>query len=123
MRAGKAPLWSGHHEKCAFFHDNPARAAMHSIDRLAEQLEVAGVALPGRSAGRTPPLPDLSWVRPKLGNTPRLNPAFFALTPRYMLLSPGASAQPRAASWGGSRCRRITLIPIYFLIHNLLKLS
>jgi ADP-heptose:LPS heptosyltransferase len=99
MRAGKAPLWSGHHEKCAFFHDNPDRAAMHSIDRLAEQLDVAGVAPSGRSAGRTPPLPDLSWVRPKLGNTPRLNPAFFALTPPYMLLIPGASAHREAKRW------------------------
>jgi len=90
MRGGKAPLWSGHHEKCAFFHDNPARAAMHSIDRLAEQLNVAGVAPSGRSAGRTPPLPE---------NTPRLNPAFFALTPPYMLLIPGASAHREAKRW------------------------
>ena len=43
-RSGKAPLWSGHHEKAAFFHDNAERGRMHSIDRLAEQLEVAGVA-------------------------------------------------------------------------------
>ena len=42
-RSGKTPLWSGHHEKAAFFHDNAERGRMHSIDRLAEQLEVAGV--------------------------------------------------------------------------------
>jgi ADP-heptose:LPS heptosyltransferase len=99
MRGGKAPLWSGHHEKCAFFHDNPARAAMHSIDRLAEQLEVAGVAPSGRWLGRNAPVPDLGWVRPKLGNTPRLNPAYFALTPPYMLLIPGASEHREAKRW------------------------
>ncbi len=99
MRGGKAPLWSGHHEKCAFFHDNPARGTMHTIDRLAEQLEVAGVAPSGRWLGRNAPVPDLGWVRPKLGNTPRLNPAYFALTPPYMLLIPGASEHREAKRW------------------------
>lgn len=98
-RGGKGPLWSGHHEKCAFFHDNPARAGMHSIDRLAEQLEVAGVAPQGRWLGRSAPVPDLSWVRPRLANTPRLNPAYFGLTPPYMLLIPGASAHREAKRW------------------------
>ena len=47
-RTGKAPLWSGHHEKAAFFHDNPDRGTMHSIDRLAEQLAVVQKALRNR---------------------------------------------------------------------------
>lgn len=98
-RGGKTPLWSGHHEKAAFFHDNPARGSMHSIDRLAEQLEVAGVAPQGRWLGRSAPFPDLGWVRPKLGNTPRLNPAYFGLTPPYMLLIPGASEHREAKRW------------------------
>ena len=71
-KTGKAPLWSGHHEKAAFFHDNGERATMHSIDRLAEQLEVAGVAPGGRWLGNSAPKPDLSWVRPKLRDAPRL---------------------------------------------------
>lgn len=98
-RGGKAPLWSGHHEKAAFFHDNAARKAMHSIDRLAEQLEVAGVAPQGRWVGRSAPFPDLSWVRPKLGDPPRLSPAFFGLQQPYMLLIPGASAHREAKRW------------------------
>lgn len=98
-RGGKGPLWSGHHEKSAFFHDNPARAGMHSIDRLAQQLEVAGVAPQGRWLGRSAPVPDLGWVRPRLANTPRLNPAYFGLTPPYMLLIPGASAHREAKRW------------------------
>ncbi len=99
LRSGKAPLWSGHHEKCAFFHDNGARAGMHSIDRLAEQLEVAGVAPHGRWLGRSAPFPDLGWVRPRLGNTPRLNPAYFGLTSPYMLMIPGASEHREAKRW------------------------
>lgn len=101
-RSGKGPLWSGHHEKSAFFHDNPARAGMHSIDRLAEQLEVAGVAPQGRWPGRGAPVPDLGWVRPRLSNTPRLNPAYFGLTPPYMLLIPGASAHREAKRWAAA---------------------
>ena len=98
-RSGKAPLWSGHHEKAAFFHDNAARDTMHSIDRLAEQLEVAGVAPQGRWLGRSAPFPDLGWVRPKLGDTPRLSPAYFGIQPPYMLLIPGASEHREAKRW------------------------
>lgn len=98
-RSGKAPLWSGHHEKAAFFHDNAERGKMHSIDRLAEQLEVAGVAPGGRWLGTSAPFPDLSWVRHKLGDTPRLQPAYFALTEPYMLLIPGASEHREAKRW------------------------
>ncbi|WP_241765725.1 glycosyltransferase family 9 protein [Hyphomonas chukchiensis] len=98
-RSGKAPLWSGHHEKAAFFHDNAERGRMHSIDRLAEQLEVAGVPPEGRWLGTSAPFPDLSWVRHKLGDTPRLQPAYFSLEEPYMLLIPGASAHREAKRW------------------------
>lgn len=98
-KTGKTPLWSGHHEKAAFFHDNGERASMHSIDRLAEQLEVAGVAPGGRWLGASAPKPDLSWVRPKLRNAPRLQPAYFSLDEPYMLLIPGASAHREAKRW------------------------
>lgn len=98
-RTGKAPLWSGHHEKAAFFHDNPERGTMHSVDRLAEQLEVAGVAPDGRWVGASAPKPDLSWVRPKLRDAPRLQPAYFAIEPPYMLLIPGASEHREAKRW------------------------
>ena len=98
-KTGKAPLWSGHHEKAAFFHDNADRATMHSIDRLAEQLEVAGVAPGGRWLGNSAPKPDLSWVRPKLLDAPRLQPAYFSIETPYMLLIPGASAHREAKRW------------------------
>ena len=102
-RVGRTPLWSGHHEKCAFFHDNGNRANMHSIDRLAEQLEVAGVAPGGRWLGTSAPKPDLSWVRPKLGDPPRLQPAYFSIDEPYMLLIPGASEHREAKRWPEER--------------------
>lgn len=98
-RTGKAPLWSGHHEKAAFFHDNPDRAKMHSIDRLAEQLAVAGLAPGGRWNRSNYPKPDLSWVRFKLRDAPRLQPAYFGLELPYMLLIPGASEHRDAKRW------------------------
>ncbi|MEZ5953317.1 MAG: glycosyltransferase family 9 protein [Hyphomonas sp.] len=98
-KTGKGPLWSGHHEKAAFFHDNPDRGTMHSIDRLAEQLAVAGVAPDGRWNVVNFPKPDLSWVRPKLRNAPRLQPAYFGLEEPYMLLIPGASEHREAKRW------------------------
>ncbi len=102
-KGGKTPLWSGHHEKAAFFHDNGARGSLHSIDRLNEQLAVAGVAPNGRWLGKSAPMPDLSWIRPLLGDPPRLQPAFFQLTQPYMLLIPGASAHREAKRWPEER--------------------
>ena len=50
---GPKPLWSGHAKGSAFFHSNPAREGMHSIDRLADQLEVAGMVFWCRAPLRT----------------------------------------------------------------------
>jgi ADP-heptose:LPS heptosyltransferase len=98
-RGKDVPLWSGHHEKAAFFHDNAVRGEMHTIDRLAEQLEVAGVAPGGRWLGNSAPMPHLGWVRTKLGDAPRLQPAYFSLDLPYMLLIPGASEHREAKRW------------------------
>lgn len=96
----KPPLWSGHAPGCAFFHDTPERGSMHTIDRLAQQLEIAGI--PARP-DNWPPLPDLRWVRPLLDNPPRLQPAYFGLKGPYMLLIPGASAHREAKRWPAER--------------------
>ena len=97
------PLWSGHASGCAFYHDNPRRGSMHSIDRLAEQLTIAGVGPEGGWTPETTPMPDLSWVRPALGDPPRLQPAYFGLSEPYMLLIPGASAHRTAKRWPEER--------------------
>lgn len=101
-KGGKAPLWSGHHEKSAFFHADPDRATMHSIDRLNEQLAFAGLA-PGRWKKSEAPFPDLTWVRPLLNNPPSLQPAYFSLDEPFALLIPGASAHRTAKCWPSDR--------------------
>ncbi len=71
----RPPLWSGHADKCALPHDNPDRGRMHTIDRLAQQLEQAGVGPANGYSALDKPMPDLGWVRPALGAPPRLSPA------------------------------------------------
>lgn len=95
----KPPLWSGHAEKCAFFHKNPERGKMHSIDRLGEQLSDAGIGPAGGYPVGGAPMPDLSWVGPALGNPPRLTPAYFSISGPYALIIPGASAHREAKIW------------------------
>ncbi|MEE9380449.1 MAG: glycosyltransferase family 9 protein [Hyphomonadaceae bacterium] len=99
----RTPPWSGHAPKCAFFHDNPDRGSMHSIDRLAQQLEIAGLAPDGGYTALTKPMPDLGWVRAALGDPPRLQPEYFGLDGPYMLLIPGASAHREAKRWPARR--------------------
>ncbi len=99
----RPPLWSGHAEGCAFPHDNPHRAGMHTIDRLAEQLVCAGGGPAGGYPPGTEPMPDLSWIEPALGYPPRLKPAYFGLEPPYALIIPGASAHREAKRWPAER--------------------
>jgi ADP-heptose:LPS heptosyltransferase len=94
------PLWSGIAPGCAFPHDNPGRADMHTIERLGEQLHVAGLyRVSGPDYDIDPPMPDLSWVSDTLGHPPRLKPEYFGLKRPYMLLIPGASEHRAAKRW------------------------
>ncbi len=49
------PAWSGISRGCAYPHANPNRDRLHTIDRQAEQLAIAGIPVT--------PAPDLSWVQ------------------------------------------------------------
>ena len=53
MRPG-APPWCGIASGCLYPHKNPSRDDMHTLDRQADQLAVAGI--------HTVPEPDLSWM-------------------------------------------------------------
>lgn len=99
MPGRKPPLWSGHAEKCAFPHMNPNRGTMHTIDRLGEQMSHAGIGPEGGFPTGRAPMPDLSWVGPALGNSPRLTPAYFSIDSPYGLIIPGASAHREAKIW------------------------
>lgn len=81
------PPWSGIAAGCSHPHANPGRDAMHTLDRQAEQLRMAGIAA-------VPP-PDLSWVRADVGR--------FALPDRYALLVAGGAPHRPAKRWPADR--------------------
>ncbi len=80
---GGKPEWSGIAPACSHPHANPDRDLMHTVDRQAEQLAMAGI--PG-----VPP-PDLSWVA--------ADTARFGLPHPYVLLCPGGAPHRPAKRW------------------------
>lgn len=84
---GAEPDWSGIAPGCSLPHANPDRDAMHTIDRQAEQLALAGIE-------QVAP-PDLSWAE---GDTSR-----FGLPAAFALLCPGAAAHRPAKRWPAER--------------------
>jgi ADP-heptose:LPS heptosyltransferase len=83
LRPGPDSEWSGIARGCSLPHANPGRDAMHTLERQAEQLGVAGID--------AVPAPDLSWARAEVGR--------FGLAPRYALLAPGGAAHRPAKRW------------------------
>ncbi len=80
---GSYPEWSGIAAGCSHPHDNPRRDFMHTIERQAEQLQMAGIA-------DVPP-PDLSWVKADLGR--------LRIKDRFALLVPGGAAHRPGKRW------------------------
>ena len=85
------PPWSGIANGCSHPHANPDRDSMHTLERQAEQLAMAGIPA-------TPP-PDLSWV---VADVARFN-----LPGRYILLAPGAAMHRPAKRWPAERFAEI----------------
>ena len=81
--AGAKPEWSGIAAGCSHPHANPDRDSMHTVERLAEQLAMAGIA-------ETPPA-DLSWAD---GDISR-----FDLPERFVLLVPGGAPHRPLKRW------------------------
>jgi ADP-heptose:LPS heptosyltransferase len=77
------PEWSGVARGASHRHDNPERDRMHTLERQAEQLRLAGIAA-------VPP-PDVAWAAREVGH--------FELTPPLLLLVPGGSAHRPAKRW------------------------
>lgn len=80
---GPWPEWSGIAPGCSHPHANPARNAMHTIDRQAEQLRLAGIAETS--------LPDLTWIHANIDR--------FQLAKPYALVIPGAAPHRPAKRW------------------------
>ncbi|HJN22302.1 MAG TPA: glycosyltransferase family 9 protein [Rhodospirillales bacterium] len=81
------PEWSGIAAGCSHPHDNPRRDFMHTFDRQAEQLKMAGIA-------DVPP-PDLSWVKADIGR--------LQLKDRFALLVPGGAVHRPGKRWPEER--------------------
>ncbi len=80
---GPFPEWSGIARGCSHPHANPRRDSMHTIERQAEQLLMAGID------HVTPP--DLSWATADL--------ARFDLPEHYALLAPGGAPHRPDKRW------------------------
>lgn len=80
---GRRPEWVGRTAGASHRHADPGRDTMHSLERLAGQLAVAGVAMEQA--------PDLGWVRAEPGR--------FGLPEAFALLVPGAAPHRPAKRW------------------------
>jgi ADP-heptose:LPS heptosyltransferase len=83
MGPGPRPEWSGIARGASHPHANPRRDFMHTLDRQADQLAMAGIA--------SVPLPDLSWAKADIVR--------FNLPADFMLLVPGGAAHRPEKRW------------------------
>ncbi|MGB0696879.1 MAG: glycosyltransferase family 9 protein [Rhodospirillaceae bacterium] len=83
-RRDGGPEWSGIARGCSHPHANPQRDPMHTLDRQAEQLAMAGIP--------KTPFPDLTWVQADLSGLD-LPPKPFAL------IVPGGAAHRPEKRW------------------------
>jgi len=90
------PAWSGVAAGCALPHRNPARAAMHPLERHAQQLEHAGVwpDAPVRPLSAAPP--DISWILKK--TVAKARQSAKPARPAAVLI-PGSSAHRTEKRW------------------------
>ncbi len=77
------PEWSGIAKGCSHPHDNNQRDDMHTVDRQAEQLSMAGI--------NNVPFPDVSWME--------ADPTVFGLPHKYALLIPGGAPHRPDKRW------------------------
>jgi ADP-heptose:LPS heptosyltransferase len=91
------PAWSGAAPGAALPHRNPARAAMHPLERHAEQLEQAGIWPEAPTAPLSAAPPDISWILKKSA-APRRPVGGKAPRPTALLV-PGSSAHRPEKRW------------------------
>ncbi len=84
---GPYPEWSGIARGCSHPHANPARDAMHTLERQAEQLRIAGIA--------AVPDPDVRWTEADIDR--------FGINGPYVLLAPGGAAHRPEKRWPADR--------------------
>ena len=92
----RPPVWSGTAVGSALPHRNPARAAMHPLERQAQQLEDAGIWPDAPAAPLSAPPPDISWILQRVRPTTR--PSAKAPRPAALLV-PGSSVKHPEKRW------------------------
>lgn len=80
---GRKPEWSGTVAGCSHRHTNPQRDFLHTVERQAEQLGIAGIA-------DVPP-PNFDGISAEIGR--------FELSSPYVLLVPGGSPHRPDKRW------------------------
>lgn len=84
---GPMPEWSGIALGCSHPHANPKRDTLHTLDRQADQLAMAGI--------RDLPAPNLTWARADLSH--------LGLPAKYALLVPGSAPHRPEKRWPAER--------------------
>ncbi len=92
------PEWSGNVRGCSHPHTDPRRETMHTLERQAEQLAIAGI-----SRSEYPPL-DFSWVDADVSRHQLDQDGA-----PYVLLVPGGSAAHPAKRWPPGRYAQLAL--------------
>lgn len=93
----RPPAWSGISPGASHRQTRPDRTRLHNLDRIADQMAVAGVA-PHTPIGAAP-VPDLSWAV-RLAKADRATTAErFGISPLFALLVPGASPVKPEKFW------------------------
>lgn len=85
------PVWSGIAAGCALPHANPNRDHMHTLERQADQLSMAGI--------KDVPAPSLDGIDPDLSS---LN-----LPPSFTMLVPGGAAHRPEKRWPAEKYRAL----------------
>lgn len=91
------PVWSGTARGARLRHRNPDRVLMHTLERQAEQLKVAGIWPDAPIGPGDAPGPDLSWILRRV-QEPR--PVAGAPPPRpFVLMVPGGVENRPEKRW------------------------
>lgn len=91
------PQWSGISPGASHRQTRPDRDAMHNLDRMADQLHVAGIG-PAYPPGEAP-APDLSWALAAPGCEPHALMEHLGVKAPFAILAPGASTVKPEKLW------------------------
>ena len=83
---GRDAEWSGIVAGCSHLHDNPDRDRMHTLERQAEQLAIAGI--------ETVPPPELVWATAEIDQ--------FEIGTPSVLIAPGGASHRPGKRWPAS---------------------